>query len=62
MNEAIPGWVREILRCPVCRGELNDATGPSGAAVLECAGTCVVDGGRRTFVVEDGIPVLLADV
>lgn len=49
-----PQWAREILRCPVDHGELDDvaaATGPQ----LRCR-----DCGRA-YPVVDGIPVLLAD-
>ena len=27
----IEPWLREILRCPQCRSELRDDTGPDGA-------------------------------
>ncbi|HRW19630.1 MAG TPA: hypothetical protein P5181_12375 [Dermatophilaceae bacterium] len=40
-------WVRELLRCPTCRGQLSDD--PHG---LRCA-ACGV------YRVVDGIPVLL---
>ena len=46
----VPSWVRSRLRCPVCRGELVDGTG-----TLECE-AC-----PRTYAVEGGIPVLIAD-
>lgn len=44
----IEGWVREILRCPTCHGELTD-----GDAELLCA-SCAV-----AYPIRDGIPVLL---
>jgi uncharacterized protein YbaR (Trm112 family) len=47
----LPGWVRDILRCPACRGELNQ----SGDEQLACA-----DCGRG-YPVTDGVPVLLVD-
>lgn len=46
----LPGWAREILRCPACRGELTD-----GPAALACA-ACGV-----TYPVVDGVPVLLVE-
>lgn len=42
-------WVREILRCPACKGHLQDD--PRG---LMCA-TC-----HLLYPIVDGIPVLLA--
>lgn len=54
-------WLREILRCPVCRGELLDATSPDGGPELQCAQQCEEVGVRRGYPVTDGIPVLLAD-
>lgn len=52
-TETIEPWLREILRCPRCKGELTDAV---GVAELHCA-TC-----RLGYAVEDGIPVLLVDL
>ncbi len=46
----LPGWAREILRCPACHGELTD-----GAASFTCA-ACDV-----TYPVVDGVPVLLVE-
>ena len=43
----IEPWLREILRCPQCKGELVDAIDPSGAAELHC---------------HAGVPVLLVDL
>ena len=54
-------WLREILRCPVCRGELVDATSPDGAPELQCAQSCDAEGVRRGYPITGGIPVLLAD-
>jgi hypothetical protein len=48
-------WVREILRCPACGGELRDSAAPDGAPELVCA-TCAL-----AYPVRDGIPVLLVD-
>lgn len=53
MNLAFEPWARELLRCPICQGELTDRS--SDPAGLDCAHCAVV------FPVIDGIPVLLAD-
>ncbi|MDN5820057.1 MAG: phosphomannomutase/phosphoglucomutase [Brachybacterium sp.] len=45
----VPGWVRSILRCPDCGGELRDVE-----RALQCM-LCA-----RVHTVEDGIPVLIA--
>lgn len=60
----LEGWLREILRCPACRGPLIDRVGPDGAAFLDCAGACATDPavpGGRSYRIEEGIPVLLVD-
>lgn len=49
----IEPWVREILRCPTCKGELTDReAAPSGLVCSVCA---------VVYPVSDGIPVLLKD-
>ncbi len=48
-------WLREILRCPRCKGALADAAGPS-AAELQCAACALA------YPVEAGVPVLLVDL
>lgn len=58
MRGALPPWLRAILRCPACRGELTERTDATGTAFLDCAGTCPSRPGYR---IEDGIPVLLID-
>ncbi|TWP35093.1 Trm112 family protein [Leekyejoonella antrihumi] len=60
-TSTIEPWLREILRCPVCRHELVDGTSPSGDPELQCAKDCEAPGQRRAYRIEDGIPVLLAD-
>ncbi|ASK64925.1 phosphomannomutase/phosphoglucomutase [Brachybacterium avium] len=45
----VPGWLRSILRCPDCGGELRDVE-----RALQCM-LCA-----RVHTVEDGIPVLIA--
>lgn len=54
-------WVREILRCPVGRHELVDVEDEQGRPALQCAVDCDGPGRRRRYLVEGGIPVLLAD-
>jgi len=50
-------WVREILRCPACGGELRDGVAPDGSPELVCtAATCAL-----AYAVQGGIPVLLVD-
>ena len=50
-------WVREILRCPACGGELRDGNAPDGSPELACtSATCAL-----AYPVRDGIPVLLVD-
>ena len=61
MTAQIDGWLREILRCPVCRGELVDGISPDGAPELQCADDCEQAGQRRGYRIDDGIPVMLAD-
>jgi uncharacterized protein len=54
---AIEPWLREILRCPQCRSELADGTGPDGGPELRCTdATCGL-----AYRVDDGVPVLLVD-
>ena len=53
--QTIEPWLREILRCPQCKGVLADAQGPSGAE-LQCA-TCSLG-----YPIESGVPVLLVDL
>ncbi len=47
----LPEWVRTVLRCPACRGELDEV----GEGALGCKGC------GRTYPVTDGVPVLLVD-
>ena len=53
----IEPWLREILRCPACRGELRDDTGPTGDAELVCTNhECGL-----AYRIDEGVPVLLVD-
>ena len=49
-------WLREILRCPACRSELRDETGPSGPELVCTNETCGL-----AYRVDEGVPVLLVD-
>jgi hypothetical protein len=51
---SLPGWARDLLRCPACHAELVDLAGAEGAQ-LRCTGC------GRAYPVRDGIPVLLVD-
>ena len=54
-RETIEPWLREILRCPRCKGELTDVRGPAGAE-LHCP-VC-----HLAYPIDDGVPVLLVDL
>ncbi len=58
--QSIEPWLREILRCPQCKGVLTDATGPVGGdpapVELHCR-PCAL-----AYPVDDGVPVLLVDL
>lgn len=54
MSGTIEPWLREILRCPDCRAELRDETGPTGPELV-CTGCGLA------YRVDDGVPVLLVD-
>lgn len=51
----IEPWLREILRCPRCHGQLRDDTGPGGGPEL----VCTADDCGLAYRLDDGIPVLL---
>lgn len=53
---SIEPWLREILRCPQCRAELSDGTGPTGPELV-----CVAPDCGLAYRIDDGIPVLLID-
>ncbi len=57
----MPTWLREILVCPACRHPLVEALGPEGTAQLACTTDCGGPGRRRTYRIEDGIPILLVE-
>ncbi|HEY9496689.1 MAG TPA: Trm112 family protein [Intrasporangium sp.] len=54
-RETIEPWLREILRCPRCKGELTDSQGPQGPE-LHCP-VC-----QLAYPIDDGVPVLLVDL
>ncbi|MFC7595298.1 Trm112 family protein [Terrabacter sp. GCM10028922] len=58
-QQTIEPWLREIIRCPQCKGEVTDAVhtaGDSEVAELRCD-TC-----HLAYPVEGGVPVLLVDL
>ncbi len=60
----IEPWLREILRCPRCKGELIDVTG--GEASDDAADAAVTELQCRAcslgYPIESGVPVLLVDL
>lgn len=54
-HSTIEPWLREILRCPQCKGVLTDEVGPKGDE-LHCS-TCSL-----AYEIDGGVPVLLADL
>ena len=58
-QHTIEPWLRGIIRCPKCKGELTDAVHTDGDASLDelrCA-TCLL-----AYPIESGVPVLLIDL
>lgn len=56
-DRSLEPWLRKVLRCPQCLGELRDDTSPSNQPEL----VCVVSDCRRAYPIEDQVPVLLVD-
>ena len=54
-TQTIEPWLREILRCPKCKGDIVDEQGATGPELV--CGTCAL-----AYPVEGGIPVLLVDL
>lgn len=54
MTTSSTDWPRSILRCPACRSELADATGPTGPELV-----CTNESCALAYRVDDGVPVLL---
>ncbi len=52
----IEPWLREILRCPNCRSELRDETGPTGHELVCTSSECGL-----AYRIDEGVPVLLVD-
>lgn len=69
-QQTIEPWLRGIIRCPQCKGEVVDATGDgtgtTSAAGDSAAGTSVTelrcDTCHLAYPVEGGVPVLLVDL
>lgn len=55
-DSTIQPWLREVLRCPSCRSELRDDTGPTGPELVCTRTECGL-----AYRVDEGIPVLLVD-
>jgi uncharacterized protein len=58
-QSTIEPWLRGIIRCPQCKGELTDAADDAGSAEageLRC-GTC-----QLAYPIEGGVPVLLVEL
>lgn len=54
-EKTIEPWLRGILRCPQCKGELTDVQ-RDGTTELQCEGCSL------GYSVDSGIPVLLLDL
>ena len=52
----IEPWLREILRCPSCHGELRDEAGETGPELV-----CTNHACGLAYRIDDGVPVLLID-
>ena len=58
-QQTIEPWLRDIIRCPQCKGEVTDVGAASGGpdvAELRC------DACHLAYPVEGGVPVLLVDL
>ena len=58
-HQTIEPWLRGIIRCPQCKGEVTDVAAAAGGpevAELRCD-TC-----HLAYPVEGGVPVLLVDL
>lgn len=55
-DHGLQPWMRALLRCPACLGELRDADGPEGPELACAAPEC-----GRSYPIVEGIPVLLVD-
>jgi uncharacterized protein YbaR (Trm112 family) len=58
-QHTIEPWLRGIIRCPKCKGELTDGvhtSAESSMSELRCA-TCLL-----AYPIESGVPVLLIDL
>lgn len=59
-QQTIEPWLRGILRCPQCKGELVDVQPEAGAAGATAELRCDVC--HLAYPVEGGVPVLLVDL
>ena len=68
----IEPWLREILRCPQCKGELTDVRATAAESVEAVEAVDVSAEGELTelqcptcalgYPIESGVPVLLVDL
>jgi uncharacterized protein len=65
-HQTIEPWLRGIIRCPQCKGEVTDAVHPGSPSVEGAAGPEVTelrcDTCHLAYPVEGGVPVLLVDL
>ena len=54
---ALDPWLREIVRCPVCKAALRAESGPTGPELV-----CTAPGCGLAYPIDAGIPVLLPDL
>ena len=62
-HQTIEPWLRGIIRCPQCKGEVTDAvhTSGEGSTTAEVA-EMRCDVCHLAYPVEGGVPVLLVDL
>ncbi|MFM6851122.1 MAG: Trm112 family protein [Terrabacter sp.] len=57
-HQTIEPWLRGIIRCPQCKGEVTDVAAADSSEVTELrCDTC-----QLAYPVEGGVPVLLVDL
>jgi uncharacterized protein YbaR (Trm112 family) len=68
-HQTIEPWLRGIIRCPQCKGEVTDALHAAGGIDADGTGAEVAevaelrcDTCHLAYPVEGGVPVLLVDL